>query len=234
MAGTTVQLGNFSPSTNAAITSAPAGIIADIVSVATNVANRLGLSTAQTLELQRTSVVTAQTESGFNPNVNIIDSNGLNSVGLYNLNAAGELQQVPGSTLAQKIANAKNPITNARVAIGHIGAVLKGAGPTPDLGAVAASAQGPEYPVAYAHTIDNALNGGTVPYTSRGVSVLVPKGTDSAAAAAAAGAGGAGGGLLTKIGAFLVGLVLLGVGVAVLFKGDTPAPVKSAMKVVAA
>ena len=91
----------------------------------------------------------AQQESGLNPYA--VGDNGT-SFGLYQLHQGGEL----GNLTPQQ---AFNPTTNANVALGQLAATIKANPNITDPGTLAAMAQRPANPAAYAASIDGILNG---------------------------------------------------------------------------
>jgi soluble lytic murein transglycosylase-like protein len=134
------------------------------------------------------ALATAYVESGLNP---ASMGDGGNSVGLYQLNSAGE---GAGMTVAQR----QDPTANAGIALAQLAKTFQ-AMPGADPGAVAAAAQRPADPAGYAATVDAALSlfGGT----SQAVTAS-PAGLPSVSAAA---------GVFTGLGHGIVnGIVALG------------------------
>jgi hypothetical protein len=230
----------LSPSLITAIEKAPKGVIADIVGVAHKIATKKGFSTAQTTELTDISLATAYTESGFKPKSPVhFDVNGP-SVGLFQLHSlsvpstakatGGQLADVPGATIVQQEKNALNPVTSASVAISHIADTLAALGSIPSPGQVAAASQGPANPDHYASVIDALIPGG-INLTEPDVKVTWPKNLSPTALATAPETGtnmytgknqststSSSSGLLAKIGAFILAVVLIGVGLIIMAK----------------
>ena len=92
----------------------------------------------------RLALATASLESGFNPTA---VGDGGTSYGLFQLHQGGEL----GNLTPQQ---AFQPVTNAQVALGVI-AQAQAANPGGDPGAIAAAAQRPADPAAYAAAVDS-------------------------------------------------------------------------------
>ncbi len=90
----------------------------------------------------------AEVESGGNPSA--VGDNGT-SFGLYQLHQGGELGSL---TPAQ----AQDPLTNARVALKQFGNVMRSYPTITDPGQIAAKAQRPANPNAYAEKVDSVLN----------------------------------------------------------------------------
>lgn len=125
---------------------------AQIIGIIEQVANQQGVSPA-------TAVATSSVETGGSFNPNDVGDNGT-SFGLFQLHKGGEL----GSLTPQQ---AFNPTTNATVALSHMAAV-QAQNPNLSPGALAAAAQRPANPAAYASEV-NALvaqYGGSSPTTS--------------------------------------------------------------------
>jgi len=105
------------------------------------------------------AIADAEYESSLNPTVVVMDHHADGSpagysVGLYQLNQGGELQDVPGATLADKIRAAQDPATNARVALAQFAAVMRANPGITDPGQIAAAAERPANPSAYAQAVD--------------------------------------------------------------------------------
>ncbi len=81
-------------------------------------------------------------------NVNEVGDNGT-SYGIYQLHVGGELGNIP-------ISLAYNPWINALISLGHVSNIYHG-NPHQDLGSIAAQAQRPYNPVAYANAIDTYI-----------------------------------------------------------------------------
>lgn len=96
----------------------------------------------------------AQHESGLNP---YAIGDGGTSFGEFQLHQGGELGNLPG-TLTQQEAAAFSPKTNADVALSELASVYA-ADPNADPGQIAARAQRPANPTAYAAAIDSILGG---------------------------------------------------------------------------
>ena len=132
---------------------------AQIKGIITQVATADGISPAL-------AIATAQQESGLNPYA--VGDQGT-SFGLYQLHIGGELGNLPG-TLAQQEAEAQNPVLNAETALAQFEQTQKATGLSG--GALAAAAQRPANPSAYAAAINGLLGGssGTGPPQARGIS----------------------------------------------------------------
>ncbi len=230
----------LSPSLVTAIEKAPKGVIADIVGVAHKIAAKKGFSTAQTTELTDISLATAYEESGFKPNSPVhFDVNGP-SVGLYQLHSltvpstskatGGQLADVPGANILAQEKNALNPVTSASVAIGHIADTLAELGSIPSPGQVAAISQGPANPNEYANVIDALIPGG-INLTEPDLKVSWPNnlsptalatsgttGTNEATGQSTSTSSSGSSDLLAKIGAFILAVVLIGVGLVIMAK----------------
>jgi hypothetical protein len=155
----------------------------------------------------------AYTESGYNPNA-IGDSG--QSVGLYQLNSSGE---GAGMTVVAR----EDPYQNALIALSRVGSIYK-AQPGADWGSIAAQAQRPADPAAYAGLVDFALTG-------QGTQAPLAAAAGAVAGAAGAGLTGIGHGLADwiislgkSIGGFfsnnLVGVVVAGIGLYIVFAPD--------------
>jgi hypothetical protein len=234
----------ISPTLVAAIETAPKGVVADIVGVAHKIAASHHFNRAQTVELTDISLATAYTESRFKPKSPFhFDVNGP-SGGLYQLHSrtvpntskatGGQLAEVKGKNIIAQERNALNPVTSATVAISHLADTLASMGPLPDPGEVAAASQGPANPDKYAAVIDALIPGG-VNMSEADLKVKWPKNLSPSALASApltatnqltgqstsaSGSSGSGSstGLLAKIGGFILAVVLIGVGLAIMAK----------------
>ena len=134
--------------------------MAQIKGIITQVATADGISPAL-------AIATAQQESGLNPNA--VGDQGT-SFGLYQLHIGGELGNLPG-TLAQQEAAAQNPLQNAEVALNQFAVTQKATGLSG--GALAAAAQRPANPSAYASAVNALLGssgGGTGPPQAQAIS----------------------------------------------------------------
>ena len=246
-AGKKVSLGSFSQSLTTDIAGAPAGIIADITGVAQSIGQSLHMTAPQVTQLERTSIATSAVETGGSFNPQSVGDQGT-SFGLFQLHQGGEL----GSLSAQQ---AYNPVTNSSVAITQIADVQQQqAGLSP--GQVAATAQRPASPGSYATDVNNLLTAPTYGFhvgagaaaqniapnapTTPNVSVTVPKGLSatnlasggSSSTATTAGSTTGTTGLLGKIGGYLMGALLIGVGLVIMFRGmsGVSEPVKAVGK----
>ena len=138
----------------------------------------------------RLALAVAYNESSLNPLA--IGDNGT-SFGLYQLHQGGELG-------ALTPAQAFNPVTNANVALAQIGAVAA-ANPGLDPGVIAADAQRPANPTAYAAAIDALYNSPTF------MSQLTSVGSSIGSAAGTAIAGRSGAGIGGAIGGAVQGVI---------------------------
>ncbi len=105
------------------------------------------------------AIADAEYESSLNPTTVVMDHHADGSpagysVGLFQLNQNGELQDVPGKTLADKVHAAQDPATNARVALAQFAAVMRANPGITDPGQIAAAAERPANPSAYARAVD--------------------------------------------------------------------------------
>ncbi len=105
------------------------------------------------------AIADAEYESGLNPTTVVMDHHADGSpagysVGLFQLNQGGELQDVPGATVADKVRAAQDPATNARVALAQFAAVVRANPGITDPGQIAAAAERPANPSAYAQAVD--------------------------------------------------------------------------------
>jgi hypothetical protein len=207
------------------------------VTVARNIAGQRNLSPQQAQQLETVSVATAYHESGFSPTA--VGDQGT-SFGEFQLHQGGEL----GSLTPQQ---AFNPATNAATAIPIIADRLQTLGYS-NPGAVAASAQRPADQSAYASAIDSLLSaagpgqgfrvtpGGIVP-SSPPLTITPGATTPGGGSTPNPGTttiGSGTGSLLAKIAGFLIGALLVGIGLIILFKDDSPAVAKVASKVAVA
>ena len=240
----------ISPTLVTAIEKAPKGVIADIVGVAHKIATSQHFSTAQSEELTDMALASAYTESRFKPKSPFhFDVNGP-SGGLYQLHSlsvpdtskatGGQLAEVPGATIVQQEKNALNPVTSSSVAIAHLAATLKKMGSVFSPGQVVAASQGPANPDQYAADIDALIPGG-INMTEPDLKVRWPANLSPTKLATAplvatnqltganesTGTSTGSGSLLAKIGAFILAVVLIGVGLAIMAhsseKGASPA-----------
>lgn len=211
-----INLNAFSAPIQADIKAAPAGVIADIVSVATSLGKQHGFSKAQTAELVDTSVATSAVETGGSFNPSIVGDQGT-SFGLFQLHQGGEL----GSNTE---AWADNPVNNATRAIGTIADTMASE-PNVTPGQIAANAQRPADQTGYARDVNGDLNlsgasgvGGNAfgLGSAGGTTATTTVGTTTTGAAQSSG------NLLAKVGGFLLGTLLIGVGLVIVFK-DTGA-----------
>lgn len=246
MAGSTaVTIGPYSPQLQKDILTAPSGVIADIIGVAQGLAKKNGLTAGQTSDLISTSLATAAVETGGTYNPKATGDNGT-SFGEFQLHEGGELNNLPGS-LSQQETEAFNPVTNATVAIQQIINTIKANAPAFDqnAGNVAAAAQRPQDAQGYATDIDQLLANQLTGTVGQGRSVIgsstgadtvnVPDNITPAnlASGSASGTGSTSGttsdsGLLVKVGVFIIGAILLGVGLKILFPATTTDVVKTA------
>jgi hypothetical protein len=243
---TTVTVGPLSSSLLSDVTSAPKGVIADIVGVALRAGKKAGLSGTQTKELEQISLAQSAIETGgtFKPATFIADDVNGPSVGLFQLHSlavaagskatGGELADVPGKNIATQIKNAKNPVTNATIAISHLAAVLK-ANPNESGGQIAATAGGPANPAAYIADINAEISSGFgggvgINITSpESTTVVVPKnlsatnladsGTNTSGTGISSGTASSSG-IMAKIGGFLIAAMLIGIGLIILFHSN--------------
>lgn len=235
-ATTSVVIPSGSSTLTAAILKAPAGVISDIVGVANAIAKRRGFNANQTTELEQTALATSYVETGGSFNPSDVGDNG-SSFGLFQLHQGGEL-----GSLTQ--AQADNPVINAQTAIPSIADALS-AGLWSNPGEAAVTAQRPAASVqpAYISEVDQLLNVGQIVgpgSTPSQVKVTFPSHLTAGAAADSSGSSVTNAassstttdttgvsGILTKIGGFLLALVLLGVGIVILFKDDSPTAILS-------
>lgn len=116
---------------------AASGPSGDVVSIITSVANELGVD-------PKLAIAIAQEESGLDP-TKVGDSG--TSFGLFQLHQGGELGDLTPD-------QAKDPTTNARVALAEVAAVAK-AHPDWSPGQIAAAAQRPTDPTGYATAVNS-------------------------------------------------------------------------------
>jgi hypothetical protein len=236
----------ISPSLVAAIETAPRGVIADIVGVAHKIAASKHFTGAQTNELTDMALSSAYVESGFKPKSPFhTDVNGP-SGGLFQLHSltvpstskatGGQLAEVPGATIVQQEKNALNPVTAARVAIGHIADTYASMGSMYSPGQIVAASQGPANPTEYAAIINGLIPGG-INMSEADLKVKWPKDLSAGSLANApltatnqltGGSTSASktgttntadlGGLLAKVGGFILAVVLIGVGLVIMAK----------------
>jgi cell wall-associated NlpC family hydrolase len=141
-----------------------AQIIQIITFVAAQIATQTGVDQNQLVAI---AIATARHESGLDPNA--IGDNG-NSVGLFQLNIKGE---GAGMTVAQR----QDPTANTKIAVQQIANVMK-QNPGMSPGEIAAAAQRPANPNAYAIEINNSL-GGAGAQQGMGGMAQQPSATDS-------------------------------------------------------
>jgi hypothetical protein len=133
--------------TVAAVTAPPESVNQIIQDIANQYASQYGVNAAT---LYRIAMATVQQESGGNPNA-VGDSG--HSVGLFQLNDQGE-----GAGMS--VAAREDPRANASIAMRVIAQQLA-AHPNWTPGQVAAAAQRPANPAAYANSVNSIYNGGT-------------------------------------------------------------------------
>lgn len=240
MAGTaSTNLGAFSPSLTKDIENAPSGVVNTIVGVAASIAKSRNFTPAQTQNLERVSVATAADETGGTFSPTAVGDNGT-SFGEFQLHQGGEL-----GSLSQ--GQAFNVQTNASTAIPTIADRLSTAGTNPNLGQVAATAQRPQDQTGYASNINALLAGTSVPsLADNGINgsgpgfdpliasnfssnLFKPTPTTGSNAQGSSSSTDSSGGLLAKIGGFLIGALLIGVGVMILFHGNSSTPPATAI-----
>ncbi len=128
------------PTTTTAATVASSTTYPSVPTVVTQVAQYYSIPVCLALGM-------AWEESRWNAN-DVGDNN--TSFGVYQLHVGGELGNIPVSL-------AYNPWINALISLGRVSNIYHG-NPNQDLGSIAAQAQRPYNPVAYAHAVDVYTN----------------------------------------------------------------------------
>jgi hypothetical protein len=134
-----------------------AGTVADII---TSVADTQGVDPTA-------AQADAWHESGMRPTA---VGDGGTSFGLYQLHEGGELDDLPGPTLADRIAQADDPATNATQALSVVAGV-RATEPTASWGQVFADAERPANKAAYATAINQLIaqaRAGKAPWAGAG------------------------------------------------------------------